>query len=136
MSNALLFATIAGAGEGNDYADRFLEGEHIIALNNMGEQNSQGYGLFVSVDFIVLESTVPGYAGKQCGEAYFISKSDKEGGKGAKQRMYSLGKAAVQSLGGNPDDQAPATLLNGQQSTKGAALVQNTLAEMCSPGVP
>ncbi len=131
-----LFAMIAGTGEGNDYTDRFLEGEHIVALNNMGEEASQDHGPFISVDFIVLESTVPNYKGKACGEAYFIAKSDKDGGKGAKQRMYSLGKAAVQSLGGNPDDQTPAQLGNGQMATAGAVLVQNTLAELCDPSMP
>ncbi len=134
--NALLFATIAGAGNGNDFEDRFLDGDHVIALNNMSIENSQDHGQFIAVDFIVLESTVPGYAGKAAGEAYSINKSDKEGGKGAKQRLNGLGAAAVASLGGNPDDQTPAALANGQPSTMGSVLVQNTQLEMCGITAP
>ncbi len=134
--NALLFATIAGAGSGNDYEDKFLDGDHVIALNNMSVENSQDHGQYVSVDFIVLESTVPGYAGRAAGEAYFINKSDKEGGKGAKQRMNGLGAAAVASLGGNPEDPTPAALANGAIATAGQVIVQNTLLEMIGHGHP
>lgn len=136
MSNVQLMAMIAGAGTGNDAADRFLEGDHIVALNELTLENSQDHGQFIAVTFLVIESTVPGYAGKECGEAYFYNKSDKEGGKGAKQRLNGLGSAAVASLGGNPEDLTPAALANGVQSTAGIVLVQNTLAEMMGQGAP
>lgn len=131
--NAHLLAQIAGAGEGNEYADRFLEGEHIVALNVIEFKDTTDHGRIVSVDFLVIESSVPSYAGKTAGEGFFISKSDKDGGKASKQRVFSLAKAAVQSLGGDADNQQP-TQVPG--ITQGMALVQNTLSEMLAAGAP
>lgn len=131
--NAALLAQIAGAGEGNDFADRFLEGEHIVALNVIEFKDTQDHGRIVSVDFLVIESSVPGYAGKTAGEGFFISKSDKEGGKASKQRVFALAKAAVQSLGGNADDPNPSQYPG---ITLGQALVQSTLSEMLQATAP
>jgi len=142
--NSALFATIAGAGDGNEYADRFLDGEHIVALNTFELKQTQDHGRIFSVDFLVIESIVPGYAGKTAGEGYFIDKSDKDGGSGARQRTFGLAKAAIQSLGGDPEDKTPILDGNGQivmiapnqPLTKGFQLVQQTLAEMSSGNQP
>lgn len=142
--DALLFSTVAAAGEGNDFADRFAAGEHIVALNVCEPKDTTDHGRIISVDFVVLESSTPAYVGKAFGEGYFVQKSDKEGGKGAKQRAFALAKAVVLSLGGNPDDPEVVldqynrpVMLNAQQAmTKGIQLVQNTLSEMCRQDQP
>lgn len=142
--NAFLLQSVASEGEGNDFAERFLEGEHLIALNVFELKDTQDHGRIISVDFVVLESSVPGYAGKPAGEGFFIQKSDKEGGKASRQRAFALAKAVVQSLGGNPDDPEyvigqngqPIMMPNGQPLTKGQAIVNNTLSEMARADQP
>lgn len=143
--NAFLLQSVATEGEGNDFADRFLEGEHLVALNVFELKDTQDHGKIISVDFSVVESNVPGYAGKPAGEGFFIQKSDKEGGKASRQRAFSLAKAVVQSLGGNPDDAElvlnpqtgqPILMANGQPLTKGVAMVNNTLSEMSRSDQP
>ncbi len=139
-----LFATIAGAGDGNDYEDRFLDGEHIVALNNCERKKTQDHGEIVAVDFVVMQSTAADYVGKGASEAYFVQKSDKEGGLGAKQRAFALAKAIVQSLGADPDDLTPVIDANGQVRmlpggkvlTKGLAIVMNTLSELTRKDQP
>lgn len=143
--NAFLLQSVATEGEGNDFAERFLEGEHLIALNVFEIKDTQDHGKIISVDFVVLQSSVQGYAGKPAGEGFFIQKSDKEGGKASRQRAFALAKAVVQSLGGNPDDPEyvinpqtgqPVVMANGQPLTKGQAIVNNTLAEMARADQP
>lgn len=137
-----LFATIAGAGDLTDYAPRIEDGEHVLALNNYEIRQTRDYGTMVSVDYVVIESTSH-KPGTVVGDAWFVGKAGTDG-EYARKRALAFGKAAVQGLGGDPDDASivmqqngqPMLMPNGQPLTKGLALVQQTLSEMSAQAQP
>lgn len=131
--NSALFASVAAAGEGMDF-DRFKEGTHVVALNIFEKKPTEGHGEIISADFVYLDSSNKALIGKAANEGFFVNKSDKEGGKGAKQRLFSLAKAVVISLGGDPENAEP--IAPGHPVTKGMALVQQTLGEMIRKDQP
>lgn len=134
--NAFLFDSIAAAGESNDRADRVKQGEHIALLNKCEFKGTQDYGQIIAVEYVVVESSVADYAGQTASEGFFIQKSDATGGKAARQQAYSMAKAAVLSLGGNPDDPEVIGHVNGRPLTKGEATVKQMLTEMTRADQP